>query len=1288
MISTKQSISTKKITITKGTKMLKRTALILISIMAANSLFGEPEFERKKVNYLYLKKMPSKLWWNKDFKYRMPILISETIGKKREKAIVDFICDFGRKVNPDSVRVVTPWEEEVSSQVTFVSDNKTEIIFKTSLRKYQNKPFFIYFGNPNSQKPDYDTDLSMKWKKGEINIRNEKIQVVFSANHKRSAKIKKFRISGSSVENQLTERNTGVTWAGFDLGKIEVSEKPEVKLDGLFKKTLEYKAKDFSLEYSIYSFSPRIDYKIIPHGARYLKTVTKWVAGGGDAYDTFYYEGLKGPMHFKAGPDKSSDKGDVYPNKKLTKWMREGWAALQDRKRDETVGSFWNLKAMKNFRYYSQYINGGETFFIDFSPKEPVTGALIAIKGNWKAFRNDYIDWKNPPVVNQGKTQEFNLNIQPKRPNFVKDFTRDFKFSTVRDGQRITDDFAVHMVKNIRKLSGNAAKLNIYHAESIPLTKELYERYKKVYKKYYKSIWKPKKFPEYKASMATDTYLQGLIKAAHEKGLAVRTWNIFCPIRHYKKSYINDPVAKAVLLDIYKAIAASGIDLLQTSCSNEWAKPPAECGSVKGPFWDKADVWFERNNEYVEFAKHVHKEIKKDYPNLPINTLCSVDGWLPKLQFMDEKAPYLDTVENEFCPGMIPNMHSLKYGIKRMHGIFGNDGRTIQHHFYYYTPNPLYRVSEMELPMIFGVKSFSHEDIKLSINNPELNEITADFYRLTDYTALDKFVAGCAPYKFIAIIRDGHEVKNDIRAKRLALFPGKYSLHEARCKQLMTLKNIPMDLVFNRFFKKDEFNKYKLVFVPSDRSLKNEYVKELAEYVKEGGCVIAEGSVVDNKLFAELAGVKKIGDVKHKADIDSISMTAPVSVEGQSAKELLNDSAGKPAIFINKVGKGKVVYSPYILTDDLNNSKEKELFIRKLICDLVGNGPIVPSENLVAQIDSSLLANGANEYFFGVYNPASETRLNTEIALDIPRNKKLFVLNMKTGERAAFNGKVKVDIAPLQTGFYVIGTDQTTALPEFKAAPNAGGSCNNPGMKFLGKKTGEFKFEFSKPGKAKVVGVLNIHDKRGRQSQAWGAKAIYDCFVKNIKDAKIIYLENLQNKTINGCDAVIVPNMGTGMPYQLHADWWKRVADFAKQGGGAMLIHHAIGIGEVGEPAFPSIGKWSGMYYPVHDFKVVKEHPVTKGLKIGDIFHDNCWDYDQIAPGENGIVLARGLRKDGIPTAALVVGKYGKGNVVVSGIGIGSGGKRENGKYVKYEAEPQEGLEKILLNSVNWMLKK
>lgn len=1256
--------------------------------MLAVGAFASPEYSIKAANPLFLKKMPLKIWWNSAFKKRIPFLVSETVGRKRDECVVDFLWKPESKVKPASVRIVTPWEEVVPAQISAIGNGGIEIIIKTSLRPYQNKPFFIYYDNPEGSTPPFDSDLRMKTKNKCVTISNEKIQVAFASDHKRSGKIRQLRIIGSSVKNQLTERNTGVVWDGFDLGKEEFSEKPVVTMNGIFKKSLKYSSKNYMLEFSVYTCSPRVDYKITSSGPKRIQTQTKWLAGGGDAYDTFYYEGLKGPMKFKAGPDTLSDQNDVYPRKILTKWMKYGWAAIEDSKRMETVGYFWPPKQLKFFRYYSQTINGGETFTAYFDISKPLTGAIVAINGDWKKFRKAYIDWKNPPTISLGISQAFSTNIIAKIPSFTRGFTRDYKFSENRDGTRITDDFAKKLIRNIREYGGNAAKLNISRVESIPISKELYARYIKLYDKYYKGKWRRKTFPSYEEITAKKAYLKCITEAAHEKGLAVRTWDMFCPFRHCRENYLVDPEATSVVLEIYKSIAAAGVDLLQTYCADEWAVAPPECGSVRGEFWTKhPDAWFALNDQSVKFAKRVRDLMKKSYPDLPLSTLCSSDGWLPKLQFVDEKAPYLDTVENEFVPGMIPNMPSLKYGIKRMLGIFGNDGRSIQHHFYYYQPNSLWRVSEMEIPMMLGVKSFSHENLGGGLNNPELLEITADFYHLTDLTAIDQQIATTTPFKFLGVLHDSIEVKDDIRHNRTAMFPGVYSLHEARCKQMTVIKNLPMDLVFNRFFKLDTFKKYKVIFIPSTASLDDQCVAELAKFAEAGGFVIAEGKALKNARFAKIAGVRLLENSKCDANIAGIPMKAGIKVSGTTAKAFVNDSAGNPAIYVNKVGKGKIVYTPYILTDDLNNSRTKELFVRKLITDLAGSGPIIPPFDKLAIMDSFLLE-GGGIYFFGVYNQAYETPLNTEILLDVPHPTGTYVLNVRTGERAPFTGKVKVNVPPLRTGFYIIGSDKETSLPKSTPATMLGGVCENPGTSFHEKKNDQFKFEFTAPEKTKTVGVLNINDKRGRQSQAWGAVAIYDFLKKNRAKVKVKYLENLRNKTINGCDAVVVPNMGTALPYQLTKNWWTRLANFAKQGGGVMLMHHSMGIGSVGEPPFPSIGRWSGMYYPEHDFKIVSKHPADKGLRLGDVFHDECWDFDQIAPGENGVVLALGIRKSGVPVPAWVVGEHGKGRVVISGVAIGAGGKRENGKYVKYEAPPKGNLGKILLNSVDWLTER
>jgi len=1263
--------------------MLKKVLWTLMGFLVVFDVAAEMEFADKNVNPLFIKSMPGKPWWNDGYKFRAPLLISETVGKKRENIMLDFVCDLGQKISPDAIRIVTPWEEEIPSQVIPLEGNKLEIIFSTSLREYENKPFFIYFGNPEAKKQDIDTDLIMRNKGNSLDIKNEKIQAVFTADNKRSGKIRTFRIIGSNVPNQLTERYTGVTWAGLDLGKMDFSEKPSVKIDGPFKKTIEYSSDDLAVEYTIYSFSPRIDFKLIPKNAKTVSTVTKWLAGGGDAYDNFYYDGLKGPMQFKAGLDVMSDKG-VNKIEDLTKWMKDGWAALSDAKVNESVGTFFDREAMKYFQYYDSGGNGGETFTINFDLKKPVSGALLAMKGDWKELRSAYIDWKNPPVINFGNIQPYR-KIGYKVPSFTKDFTRDYKFEDTRIGERITENFAEEMVYNIRKLGGNAAKYNIYMIKSIPLSKEVYEKYVKVYEKYYQGKYRQKQ-PEYNEADFKNTYLEKFIKAAHDKGVAVRSWNVFTPFRRVKPGAARDPETVDFIVEFSKTLASTGIDLLQTHAADEWAHVPPEIkgGAHGGPFWENADVWLDYEKCYVDIAKKTKEEVKKKYPNIPISTLCSTDGQLPKMDFMDEKGPYLDTVENEFCPGMIPRVPQLKYGIKRMQGAFGNDGRSIQHHFYYYVPNPLYRVSEMELPMIFGIKSFSHEGIGHYIKDSELNEITADFYRLTDYTALDKFIAGTTPYKFLGVFRDANAFRDDIRNKRISsAFPGHQGEQEARCKQLTVLKSMPMDLVFNRFFKLDELKKYKIIFIPSDKVFSDEYAKELEEYVKNGGSVISEGSTADNKIFAKLAGVKKTGDESITSDICGIPMKSTLSVEAAGAETLFKDAKGKPAVYINSSGKGKVIYSPYILTDDMNNSKEKEIFVRELVVKIAGTGPIIPAKEMVTAFDSSLLVNG-NEYFLGVYNPASLKKLETEIKIDVPSDKNYFLLNVKTGEKTPFTGTVKTDIDPLQTGFYIIGT-KAAEIPELKKASPAGGYSILPGMKFLEKKRDDFTFEFTPAGKIKTVGVLHITDKRG-QIHAWGAEAVYNCIKENMPGIKVEYLENLKDKTINGCDAVIVPNMGNPMPVQLNNDWSEKIAEFARQGGGVMVMHNSMGIGSLGEPPFPSVAKYGGNYYAVNDFSVVKEHPVTDGMKTGEVFHDSCWDYDQVETGENGIILAKGLRKDGIPTPAIAVGKYGKGNVVVCGIAIGAGYKKEGEKFVKYEAPPEGGLKKILLNSVKWML--
>jgi len=342
----------------------------------------------------------------------------------------------------------------------------------------------------------------------------------------------------------------------------------------------------------------------------------------------------------------------------------------------------------------------------------------------------------------------------------------------------------------------------------------------------------------------------------------------------------------------------------------------------------------------------------------------------------------------------------------------------------------------------------------------------------------------------MAVFRDMNAFKDDVRNGRIrSPFGGNVAEQESRCEVLALLKNLPMDIIFNRFFKLSELKKYKLIFIPSDPVFTDEYALELIEYVKQGGCVISEGATANNSIFAKLAGVTKIGKTKKTANIMNIPMIAPISVRKKTAKIIVRDAKDNPAIYINKYGKGKVIYTNYILTDDLNNSLEKELLVRKLIAKLIGPGPIIPDGDTKVRYDSSLLVNG-NEYFFGVYNSSFTKMLDTKIKLDIPFSDNYKVLNVNTGETVPFKGSVNVSISPSMTGFYLIGGKILTNLPDHTKAINTGGCSRQPGMFFFQKRS-NFGFRFAPEGEPKVIGVLHIHDKRGRQSQTWGAEAIF-----------------------------------------------------------------------------------------------------------------------------------------------------------------------------------------------------
>ena len=136
---------------------------------------------------------------------------------------------------------------------------------------------------------------------------------------------------------------------------------------------------------------------------------------------------------------------------------------------------------------------------------------------------------------------------------------------------------------------------------------------------------------------------------------------------------------------------------------------------------------------------------------------------------------------------------------------------------------------------------------------------------------------------------------------------------------------------------------------------------------------------------------------------------------------------------------------------------------------------------------------------------------------------------------------------------------------------------------------------------------------------------------------------------------------------------------FVVAGGGLLLTHDAVGYGKH-TTLFPSIG--TGLRNPKLDkAKVSAEHPVTKGLAVGDrIAQGFRFDHVAISPGPEGAVLV----DNDLGNAVVVVGKVGKGRVVLCGMLTGVRGDRTD--QAGKEAKITDGTElKLLLNAVDWL---
>ncbi len=181
--------------------------------------------------------------------------------------------------------------------------------------------------------------------------------------------------------------------------------------------------------------------------------------------------------------------------------------------------------------------------------------------------------------------------------------------------------------------------------------------------------------------------------------------------------------------------------------------------------------------------------------------------------------------------------------------------------------------------------------------------------------------------------------------------------------------------------------------------------------------------------------------------------------------------------------------------------------------------------------------------------------------------------------------------------------------------------------------------------------------------------------LKGRNDIHAFTIRRINRESLEKCNVLLVAQSSNPLLLNRSA---KLLVDWIVHGGGIMFFHDGVGYRKH-LAVFKDIGM--GITHPrVGDVKVIKKHPVTKGIEIGNYFHPGYrYDHVLIRTGPKGENLA--VSKEGRPV--LVAGKLGKGRIVLNGMltGWNSSEKSPRGSMA-----PAKGAEfKILLNSVKWL---
>jgi len=181
--------------------------------------------------------------------------------------------------------------------------------------------------------------------------------------------------------------------------------------------------------------------------------------------------------------------------------------------------------------------------------------------------------------------------------------------------------------------------------------------------------------------------------------------------------------------------------------------------------------------------------------------------------------------------------------------------------------------------------------------------------------------------------------------------------------------------------------------------------------------------------------------------------------------------------------------------------------------------------------------------------------------------------------------------------------------------------------------------------------------------------------LNNTKNVNAFTIKGLNNNSLGKCDVLVIPQARTPLRL-IRAS--SLIIDWVNNGGGILFLHDAVGYRKH-MAMFKELG--GGVDHPkLHTVRVKEKHPVTSGLSVGQVFSPGYrYDHVILKPGPSGEVVIENEQKNPV----VVVGKSGRGRVVLNGMCTGISSKKNNGAILD-KGPVGEELE-VLVNSVFWL---